>query len=126
MFTQSAQKTTSQYAKELVAKSLWWKDVYKEHALKGILIKELDKSIRQSIRGHLASGQLASLRNLAFPATSLLIFRGGHQWIANGQVSVKRQSQRQEWQSRGQPVEVLTSSKTESTSIGQETGSESK
>lgn len=50
-FIQLPNKTPSQYAEELVVKMLRYKDVYNTQDVNKILIKRLDESIMQSMRG---------------------------------------------------------------------------
>lgn len=90
-----------------------------KHYLNAVFIEELQKSFRQSMRGYWVSHKLANLHDIRFHATSLLKLQGGWQGSLNSQVGAKFQNRRHGWKNCGQPVNVTTSSKTGSTSIGQ-------
>lgn len=94
----------------MIAKALQCGDVYREHDMKRIEIKRLDKSLRQRMRCDRASQKSASLHDLPFHATSLFILQGGWEGSLQTEFSTKSHNQRRGWQNRGQPVNDNTSS----------------
>lgn len=75
-FTQPPNETFLQYVNELVATAVRRENLYGKHDMNDIRIKELDESIRQTMRGYWDSRQLAILHDLAFHSTSLLKLHG--------------------------------------------------
>lgn len=125
MFSQPSNKTTSLYAEELVAKALRCGEVYGEHDLNLFFIKELDKSIRQSMRGYWASRKSPSPYDVAFHATSLFKLQGGGNEAIHSQVGVKSYNRRLGWQNCGLSIIVTTSSEAGLTIIRQGTRADS-
>lgn len=80
-------------SKKLAAKALRCEDVYEKHDINEIFIKEIEKSIQQSMRWYCVSSQSPSLQNLAFHVSSFLKFKSGQRALSNGRVGVRSQDQ---------------------------------
>lgn len=77
--TKRPNKFRSQYAEEFVAKTICCADVYEEQDLNETFIRELEKYIRQKMRGYWSTRQAVRLPNLTFCETWPLQLQEGHQ-----------------------------------------------
>lgn len=78
-FIQPPNHNPSQYVEKLVANTLRCGDAYEEQDRNEILIKVIDKSIRQSIKRCWSTPKIASLHPLTFHEKSILKLQEEHQ-----------------------------------------------
>lgn len=74
MFMLLADKTSTQHAKKVMAKTLRCGDVYEEQVLNEVFIKRIAQSIKQSMREYWSTKKAVNINALAFHASLLVIF----------------------------------------------------
>lgn len=105
--TQLFNRTPLQYTEELVSKTLCCGDVYDVQDCNEIFITELNKSIRQSMRGYSATSTTASVHNKAFHATSHLKLQEERRTMhSTNMVSNKNQIRRPTFKTRGSKINL--------------------
>lgn len=122
MFSEPLKLILLLYAKKFVVKTIWCADVYEEHELKEVFIKELRTSMRQSMSGYWVSRKSTNLFYISFFAIFLLNSIDIQQGSLHSQAGAKSQNRRPIWQHRGQLVDVITSSEAGSTSTWNDCG----
>lgn len=78
-FIQPPNKIPSQYAEKLLDRTLRCGSVHEEQLSKELFFKELDKSIRQSMKEYWSTQKSVSHYDTDYHALLLLKLQGGHQ-----------------------------------------------